>query len=134
MISLWVLAGCVNSATQLDQLEREEHRQSIRKNLWLNNGAKWQLDPDTRENVTEMKSLLQKADETNLSSVAAPLRAKTDELVKECKMEGPGHDVLHAWLETFIEDQKLVGNPELQPGKVLAYLRADLEEFDAYFR
>jgi hypothetical protein len=48
-------------------------------------------------------------------------------------MEGPGHDALHAWLQTFIEDQKLVNNPEIRPGKVLAFLRADLKEFDAYF-
>ncbi|HEU4903036.1 MAG TPA: hypothetical protein VFT06_09595 [Flavisolibacter sp.] len=132
-ISLLVFASCSNTTSNRDQLERDEHRQSIRKNLALDNGSRWQLDQHTRQNIIDMKSLLHRADATNFLSVTTLLRAKTDELVQECQMKGPGHDVLHAWLETFMEDQKLVNNPEMEPEKVLAFLRADLKEFDAYF-
>lgn len=134
MSTLLLLTSCVNTASNLDQLEREEYRTSIRKDLVLNNGQRWEVDTLTRQNALELKSLLQQANASNLPSVAILLRAKTDELVRECRMESVGHEVLHAWLETFLEDQKLVSNPELQPEKVLEFLRADLAEFDRFFQ
>ena len=30
-------------------------------------------------------------------------------------MEGTGYEMLHDWRQTFLEDQKRMGNPKLQP-------------------
>jgi hypothetical protein len=128
------LASCTETNTNAVQLERDEHSQAIRKPLSLNNGEKWMLDKSTRENAAEIKSILNKANERNLDSVAIPLRSKTDELVRECRMEGVAHETLHSWLENFIEDQKLVNNNEIPSAKLLEFLRKDVKELETYFR
>jgi hypothetical protein len=134
LFAIILLGSCKDMNKKSADMEQYEHRQNKRKPMMLNNGAKWMTDDTTRINITEMKSILNapsaKQDPGKLQEA---LQAKTDELIKECRMTGPAHEALHTWLENYIEDLKLLKNRELDPDKVYGYLQADLKEFDAYF-
>lgn len=131
---LFLFGSCKDMNKKSADMEQYEHRQNLRKPMVLNNGAKWMTDDTTRINITEMKSILNapsaKQDPVKLQEA---LQAKTDELIKECRMTGPAHEALHTWLENYIEDLKLLKNRELNPDKVYGFLQADLKEFDTYF-
>ena len=78
----------------------------------LNNGAKWQADASTNENVANLKSIINNF-KTNADPAVEDYHAFqasfTDgisKMVKECKMQGPDHDALHVWLEPLMKDNK----------------------------
>ena len=78
----------------------------------LNDGAKWNSDASTNENVANLKSMIDKF-KTNANPEVADYHAFqasfTDgisKMVQECKMKGPDHDALHVWLEPLMKDNK----------------------------
>ncbi|HEX6334095.1 MAG TPA: hypothetical protein VFZ78_07700 [Flavisolibacter sp.] len=66
-------------------------------------GTKWKLDDPTRQHIAAIEKILG-ADHS--PALAADLRKETDQLLKDCRMKGPDHDALHAWLEPFLQDLK----------------------------
>ena len=84
----------------------KEHANDV--SLTLNNGAKWNGDESTNANVKNLETILSDfkpsstpatADYVTLSN---NLQSGLDKLVQECRMKGPDHDALHAWLEPLI--------------------------------
>ena len=94
-----------DSATSI--IAEEEHAHD-EVGLTLNNGAKWNGDEATNTNVKNLETILSdftpspspvSADYVTLSN---NLQTGLDKLVQECRMKGPDHDALHAWLEPLI--------------------------------
>jgi hypothetical protein len=127
------LANCNNQKTQENMKDKPVH--ADKQALVLDNGSKWKLDSNTRVNISEMKELLKEPASQNMDwkRKAEELAKKTDEIVKECRMQGKGHDELHAWLEGFIAHRKHLETGET--GKKEAYLdlQGDMEILDRYF-
>lgn len=78
----------------------------------LNDGAKWEADASTNENVANLKSIIDRF-KTNTDPAVEDYHAFqasfTDgisKMVKECKMQGADHDALHVWLEPLMKDNK----------------------------
>lgn len=78
----------------------------------LNDGAKWNADASTNENVVNLKSIIDRF-KTNADPAVEDYHAFqasfTDgigKMVKECKMQGADHDALHVWLEPLMKDNK----------------------------
>lgn len=101
-----------------------EHKEG---KLELNNGKKWKMDDSTRLNMSALKQIVTAGEEKTY--LLKSVRAQTDKLVRECRMQGPDHDALHVWLTEFLKHLK-----EAETGKEgLAELKEDVDEFYNYF-
>lgn len=107
MITAAFCFSCNNSPSH----ETEVHNAVIPE-LTLNNGVKWNSDDSTNSNVTSLQRILDRypANETTTlvtyEEAATELQEGVNQLVKQCKMKGPDHDALHAWLEPFMGEVK----------------------------
>jgi hypothetical protein len=62
----------------------------------------------------------------------AELQKHADKLIKECRMTGPDHDALHAWLGPFLQHvQALKTNRDTESASHA--LNEDMKVFDTYF-
>lgn len=75
-------------------------------NIWtteieMNDGAKWEANPETNEGVQKMQNLLQTQPTNTLEDyykLAEQLNSDKNYVVKNCTMKGASHDNLHVWL------------------------------------
>ena len=76
------------------------------QDIQLNDGSKWEANPETNEGVANMKSVIRASNPKELKDyhmVANVLNDEKNFVVKECTMKGPSHDNLHVWLHPLIE-------------------------------
>ena len=91
--------------------ESEIHNSAIPE-LTLNNGVKWNSDDSTNSNVANLQKTLDRYPANEATTLVTYQEAATElqdgvnQLVKQCKMKGPDHDALHAWLEPFMGEVK----------------------------
>jgi hypothetical protein len=98
----------------------------------LNNGARWKADEATKKNVAAMAQVVRDssyADAGNRNRLYVDLKAKTDTLIKECRMQGAAHDALHIWLEKLLEDLKELKEDDDEYNKSHAALKKDIADF-----
>jgi hypothetical protein len=98
--------------------------------------AKWKADDATKKNVEAMIQLV------NDSSYASPsqseklysgLQVSIDKLVRECTMQGPAHEALHAWLEKVLKDMKELKEGDDEYSETYSDLKRDIELFQELF-
>lgn len=88
---------------------KHEHEEGAAK-LELNKGAKWKADSNTNNNVQNLRTIVERLNNSNdktlnaYHSAGSDLQAGLDKMIAECKMEGPDHDALHKWLEPLISN------------------------------
>ena len=141
ILVLFLIIACNEKTAnkQADQTEASTSKITAKENetsgehgddetsLKLNNGKKWKMDDSTRLNITALKNILTGGVEKTY--VLKSVRAQTDKLVRDCRMQGPDHDALHIWLTQFLDHLK-----EAESGKEgLGELKEDMEEFSKYF-
>lgn len=132
---VFVACGTTTSQEQKENGEEQEHSNSDPA-LQLKNGAKWKPDSITRTNVVILSQLVNDSnyrDEKNKQTFSNQLQKGLDSLVKQCKMSGPDHDALHAWLKPVLHDVKELKEDEGDYDKKYAQLRADVHRFYDYF-
>jgi len=109
---MWACNNHRNSGNKeaINSTEADHHQhEMITEKLVLNNGAKWEADSSTNNNVKNLQAILENfINGTDKSLVvykktAADLQLGLDKMINECKMQGPDHDALHKWLEPLIE-------------------------------
>jgi hypothetical protein len=130
-----VLVGCGGTSTpeQKSESEEQENKEAT-SSLQLNNGAKWKADSTTQINVGALTRLVNNSafsDKRNATHFSALLQNRLDTLVKQCKMTGPAHEALHAWLKPVLHDAR-----ELKEGENdqnYAQLKKDVQTFYQYF-
>lgn len=74
--------------------------------IQLNNGVKWEANPETNEGVAHMQAVLTTSNPKDLKdyyAVADALNKEKNYVIKECTMKGPSHDNLHVWLLPLME-------------------------------
>jgi hypothetical protein len=126
--------ACVNTTSQ-DQKENKEEHENNASVLQLNNGAKWKADSTTLVNVSAITQLVNDSNyrnEKNRVEFSSRLQGRLDTLVKQCKMSGPDHDALHAWLQPVLHDVKEIKEDQ-EYDKKYAELRKDVQSFHDYF-
>ena len=102
-----------STTSKSNKVEHTEHQSEndIDGNDWmqdiqLNDGSKWEANPETNEGVANMKSVIRASNPKELKDyhmVANVLNDEKNFVVKECTMKGPSHDNLHVWLHPLIE-------------------------------
>ena len=133
LVSLMLFtASCSNNQSRSETQEAQPHNTETKNaKLQLNNGQKWKLDEATRKNMKEIKTYLSQASHAGVLS-AEELQKYSDKLIKECRMSGPGHDALHVWLGTFLQNvQALKDNRDAESASHA--LNENVKEFDSYF-
>ena len=102
----------------------------------LNNGSKWKADQATKKNVAGLIEVVSDSNYTDAArrqQLYVALQTKIDTLVKQCRMQGPDHDALHAWLEKVLRDMKELKGENDDYMKVYAGLKKDVEDFNTLF-
>ena len=104
--------------------------------LQLNNGKKWKADSITLKNVASLTQLVNDKtydDKAKRSAFQSQLQNDLDILVKECRMSGPAHEALHAWLKPVIHNTRELKDGEGEYDKKYAQLRNNVQSFYDYF-
>lgn len=133
MILLVALAACSNPQAdkQQDNKDSNKHEHSA-ASVSTNNGAKWKADEATKKNVAAMIKVVNDttyASSAKRNQLSANLQSAIDTLVKECRMKGPEHDALHAWLEKVLHDVKEIKEGDDEYKTAYAALKKDVESF-----
>ncbi|NUQ24285.1 MAG: hypothetical protein HUU34_10040 [Saprospiraceae bacterium] len=111
------------------------HAHGDHAQLGLNNGAKWKADSGTNAHVT---ALLQIAQANNPQTLADYQNAgntfqnELNNLIKDCRMQGPDHDALHQWLEPLLASNKKLMEAENQDA-ASAIFNEQKEHIQLYF-
>ena len=106
-----LIASCNNEVAKEPAVKEAEghHHHDEDHGLSLNDGKKWNSDESTNTNVQALQSAMeqfssvQSPEMEDYKFLAANLQSAIDKLVKECRMEGKDHDMLHAWLEPLMK-------------------------------
>src|SRR5690554_2431511 len=78
----------------------------------LNEGERWDANPETNEGVAEMIRMLEENDPQSVAEyheLAYQLNETKNYVVKECTMVGESHDYLHVFLHPLIEKIDALG-------------------------
>ena len=144
IFSLLILFGiaCTDGVSPSENHNEADHKMSETPNveptgLQLNNGSKWKTDEATRNNIAQIKSVINdpvNIRESNRRQLVSILQSKVDTLVFQCKMQGSDHDALHVWLELFLSDLNEVKKAGIAEYEI-AYskLKKDTNSFDDFF-
>lgn len=128
--------ACVNTTSQEQKENKEEHEHASVSALQLNNGAKWKADSTTLVNVSSITQLVNDSnyrDEKNRVEFSGRLQNRLDTLIKQCKMTGPDHDALHAWLKPVLHDVKELKEDGNEYNEKFSVLQKDVQRFYDYF-
>lgn len=117
LIAITLLVGCnstekqkktENSDIQAQVQEQEDDLLSTqwKKDIQLNNGAKWAANLETTQGVKEMQNIIKDHATSTIEEyhhMANQLNEVKNTVVQECTMKGASHDNLHIWLYPLIE-------------------------------
>lgn len=107
-----------------------QHGEAEAAHVQLDDGKKWQANPETTQGIRNMQSLLSGATE-NTAELSAQLENEFNLIFKNCTMTGEAHEQLHNYLLPMKEQLKQLkdSNTEAQREEIQAYLKT----YDNYF-
>jgi hypothetical protein len=122
-----------------DKSQQEKHDTTSSKDqasAQMNKGSRWKADDVTKKNVAAMVTVIN--DSSNIgdnkrAQLAKQLQTRIETLLQECKMKGPDHNVLHAWLEQVLHDLKEMKGEDEEYKKLYVVLKKDIESFYILF-
>lgn len=138
------LFACTNAGTEKKetvQTTEPAHQHGDHAKLILNDGAKWKSDESTNRNVSELETTVRRfTDEqpkvtADFTRVADELQSGLDNLIKECKMQGPDHEALHQWLEPLMKNisELKKADDEKDASKLFREISEQLDNYHQYF-
>ena len=132
-----VLSIGVLTLIACSQNPNEEGHQD-REGIHLDNGQKWEANPETIEHVHAMAALITEydinGDNVKYHAVAKELFMELKMVFDECTMTGESHEQLHTFLMPLHKNiSKLMQNKSENPAETLAELEMHLSTFGDYF-
>ena len=141
-ITLWACNNAESNKRGKDTASNTAHQHNDEPaSLSLNQGKKWKSDESTNKNVEELKATVSRFSENKSKSLsdfqtaAGELQTGLDKMIKECRMQGADHDVLHLWLEAVLKNVnglKRVTN-ETQALKLFSEISERINIYNQYF-
>ncbi|WP_187261878.1 hypothetical protein [Pontibacter beigongshangensis] len=125
--------------------EPDLHREivhTVKADLTLNLGDRWQADLATNQNIRAMQRLVQvhmlqpdiNTPEANLV-LSKTLQGELKNIFATCTMDGPAHSMLHAYLTPLVEDVEQLEAKELKEALAARdRISAQLELYNTYFK
>lgn len=114
------------------------HDHELIKELKLNNGEKWVMQPALTTNIENMEMAVKAYKESNskeFEGLAALLENESNLMIKNCTMQGESHNELHKWLEphlAMIKDLKAV-DTSTDASPIIDEIDASFELLRKYF-
>jgi len=104
----------------------------------LNNGSKWEANPETTKGIKNMiRNINQTKPETvvEFQELGTKLNDEKNDIIKKCTMKGPSHDNLHIFLYPLINKIKdlMTVNSVTEGSKITTNIQAHLEGYNLYF-
>ena len=140
LAGLWWACNSISSPAG-ESPSGDDQQHSHKVGLMLNNGQKWRADMSTNENVASLCTIARDfagdthTGLTDYQVLDRGLQKGFDKMIRECGMEGAGHDALHLWLEPLLvnmNELKKVDNTA-SAGKIFAAIHERLELYTQYF-
>lgn len=104
----------------------------------LNNGEKWDANPETIEGIENMQEIIANFEESNEKEYAelkSQLEREFRLIFERCTMTGESHNQLHAYLTPISKLLKdMDASKASETDELLQRLKAHLNSFSDYFR
>jgi hypothetical protein len=138
------LLSCGNK-TEKGSLEPDEQAGSTaiestdpKRKVNLNNGKKWQANPETVQGIGNMKRLTREfssdAELADYTLLSERLGAEFALILQQCTMKGSAHENFHSYLEPMQAIIDSIGSDDLATAKLsVPELAAYLDKFNMYF-
>ena len=128
MRKLFFLALSLMLGVSACQQHEHQHGEKEAAHVQLNNGKKWQANPETTQGIRNMQSLLNRATD-NTEKLSAQLENEFSQIFKNCTMTGEAHDQLHNYLLP-LKEQLENSNVDTQRSEIQAYLNTYYNYFE----
>ncbi|MAO07844.1 MAG: hypothetical protein CL596_03940 [Alteromonas sp.] len=134
-----------NTTIKNNEVEHTEHHteSNLVSNDWmhniqLDNGAKWEANPETNQGVTKMKLAFAQNNPKDLKDyheLAETLNNDKNFVIKECTMKGPSHDNLHVWLLPLIDKIDALKEAKTleEAQQIYKSIEQNVNAYDTYF-
>lgn len=108
------------------------------EDMALDNGKKWQANPETTEGIQAMLELVNNHDMSTVKSfkqLGDDLNIIKNYTIKSCTMKGKSHDNLHVFLLPLMEKISELSNVSSTPEghDLQGYIQEHLELYTTYF-
>lgn len=145
-----LMTGCNNTVTTESHEEHTGHDQkntataaadSLAENhegrnvaVQLDNGKKWVANPETKEGINRMQSIVRTGITANAepASLIEPLKKEFQTIFEKCTMKGEAHEQLHNYLVPVKDYLKHLEHKSMA-SRVLSDLEKYLMTFGNYF-
>ncbi|MFD1550778.1 hypothetical protein DNU06_05740 [Putridiphycobacter roseus] len=108
--ALFILTSCGDNKPTINKQESLEKIATENPyGLVLNQGKKWQVNPEMMQHVKSMEADIKSYADKNLSTyseLGKKLNGHIRGLTSSCTMKGQSHEELHKWLLPFIDLKK----------------------------
>lgn len=148
LVTSLFLFGCGNQAEQSHNHDHDdhaheedshnEHMDHELKAMSLNNGVKWEMQPELMVNVGNMESIIDSVnnlESKDYAQIATELESETTNLINGCTMKGDSHNELHKWLEphlAMVKDLKATTSAD-EAEAILSEIYASFTMLREYF-
>jgi hypothetical protein len=145
-MKLVIIAIFLASLTSMCGHERDletVHNEVIHdtQTLALNGSERWKADEPTNRHIGQLQGMLKEFSlQAENNSAAAyndlgtSMKAQMQQLFKDCRMQGPAHDMLHVYLVPLVEDVNVLAEKdEYKSEQALARVSTRLKEYNQYF-
>jgi hypothetical protein len=134
-----------NTKVESNEVEHSEHQTESNlvsndwiQNIQLDNGAKWEANPETNQGVAKMKSALAQSNPKELKAyheLADVLNNDKNFVIKECTMKGTSHDNLHVWLLPLIDKIDALKEVKTleEAQQIYKSIEQNVNAYDTYF-
>jgi hypothetical protein len=119
-----------------NEMKEEKEDSDSTGTLQLDNGKKWKADNTTKANVASLTQLVNDStyrDKKKSKELYKGVQNRLDTLVNQCKMTGPAHEALHAWLKPVLHDTKELKKSKGEYDSKYVLLRKDVQSYYDYF-
>lgn len=139
LAGLWWACNAVPSPAGENAPGDDRHDHAVA--LTLNNGQKWKADAHTNENVAALRAIARDfagkthPGLTDYQVLDSGLQKGFDKMIRECRMEGTGHDALHLWLEPLLADVNELKKADntASAEKIFTAIHERIELYTQYF-
>ena len=102
----------------------------------LNNGQKWKVNTKMTPFILQAEQILIQYNGNDYDQLAEQLDEKNKGLIKNCTMEGKGHDELHKWLQPHMQLIEALDDAKTseEAMNIIAELKNSIKTYHIHFQ
>ena len=113
----------------------QQEEQPAGLNLSLNDGQRWEANPETTEQIQRMAQMVRDFNGSDFTGLKADLESSFGLIFERCTMKGEAHDQLHNYLLPMRDHfAALEASDKAARTAAVSQLQEHLDEFYTYFQ